>query len=298
MSLVLSLDNTPATMKIKFRIKPKEPINLKYVIKKKQLKMRSAPYCIPKGNKLKPLGEDAHFISSDEQTIGVADGVGGWAKKGIDAGNYARELMLNSSIAVNKERSSVDPKRVLAEAFSNTMHEGSSTACVLTHDDGVLRAANVGDSGFMVLREGKLLFKSPTQQHRFNFPFQLGNNKKSDRPECALEIQVPVKPGDIVVMGSDGLFDNMFDSDIEEIIQEEYHKLVEENNKIDKYQDLAFRIAETAYYKSLDKYYVSPFAIASKLAGKKHKGGKMDDISIIVGRIVHEPGWKMSPLSS
>ncbi|CAL2273774.1 unnamed protein product [Prunus armeniaca] len=41
----------------------------------------------------KPLGEDAHFIYHDAQTIGVADDIGSWAKKGVNAGEYARGLM-------------------------------------------------------------------------------------------------------------------------------------------------------------------------------------------------------------
>jgi protein phosphatase PTC7 len=41
------------------------------------------------------LGEDAHFICQERQTFGVADGVGGWAMKGIDSGIFARELMSN-----------------------------------------------------------------------------------------------------------------------------------------------------------------------------------------------------------
>ena len=47
-------------------------------------KMDLGSYYIPKENKNKPKGEDAHFINKDCQTIGVADGVGGWAKRGID----------------------------------------------------------------------------------------------------------------------------------------------------------------------------------------------------------------------
>ncbi|CAL2268265.1 unnamed protein product [Prunus armeniaca] len=41
----------------------------------------------------KPLGEDAHFICHDAQTIGVADGIGSWARKGVNAGEYVRGLM-------------------------------------------------------------------------------------------------------------------------------------------------------------------------------------------------------------
>ncbi|GMN54354.1 hypothetical protein TIFTF001_023485 [Ficus carica] len=40
----------------------------------------------------------------------------------------------------------VDPKRVLRDAFCVTESEGSSTACVVSHKDGVLDAASIGDS--------------------------------------------------------------------------------------------------------------------------------------------------------
>lgn len=58
--------------------------------------------------------------------------------------------------------------------------------CVLVLDQDRLHAANLGDSGFMVIRGNKILFKSPQQQHKFNFPFQLGYPAEaSDRPDQA-----------------------------------------------------------------------------------------------------------------
>lgn len=95
--------------------------------------MVAGSFYLPKDDDLKPRGDDAHFICVDEQTIGVADGVGGWARKGVDAGDYARELMTNSIIAThNQPKGDVDPKRVLYEAYLNTNVQGSSTACILT----------------------------------------------------------------------------------------------------------------------------------------------------------------------
>lgn len=35
--------------------------------------------------------------------------------------------------------------------------------------------ANVGDSGFLISRKGKVHFKSVAQQYKFNFPYQLGS---------------------------------------------------------------------------------------------------------------------------
>lgn len=70
--------------------------------------------------------------------VGVADGVGGCAKKGIDAGEYARELMRNRFLFLvtdekyNNIEEIVDPKLALTEAFKLTNLEGSSTACLIT----------------------------------------------------------------------------------------------------------------------------------------------------------------------
>ena len=50
---------------------------------------------------------------------------------------------------------------------------GSSTACVLVVHQERLYSANLGDSGFMIVRDGKVLTKSKEQVHYFNAPFQL-----------------------------------------------------------------------------------------------------------------------------
>lgn len=253
---------------------------MKIIIKKKGLKMVSSAHYITKNEQGKPLGEDAYFVADEEQTIGVADGVGGWAKRGIDSGEYARELMKNAITEVRreaKEGSAVDPKSVLDQAFSDNKLKGASTACIATHNDGVLRAINLGDSGVMVFRKGELVFKSSIQQRRFNCPFQLGNHKKCERPDRGEVMEVPVMEGDVVVMGTDGLLDNMYKSEIKEIVAAEKERSPE---------DMAWMIAHQAYCHSMDEYYASPFAIESALAGKEHQGGKVDDITVVVGKII------------
>ncbi|CAL9092708.1 unnamed protein product [Musa textilis] len=52
--------------------------------KRRRLKMKAGSYYIPQKTKL--IGDDAHFVCEHEQVVGVADGVGGWAELGIDAG--------------------------------------------------------------------------------------------------------------------------------------------------------------------------------------------------------------------
>ena len=108
--------------------------------KASNLMMNLGSYYIPKKGKSNPEGEDAHFISKYHQTIGLADGVSNWAKKGIDAGEYARQLMDNClTILYSKDSEIVYPQLVLEEAYSNTEVEGSSTACIITLKDEVRR---------------------------------------------------------------------------------------------------------------------------------------------------------------
>ncbi|KAK4346037.1 hypothetical protein RND71_036213 [Anisodus tanguticus] len=248
------------------------------------LKMVAASLYLPKENPNKPLGEDAHFIHELYQTIGVADGVGGWAKKGIDAGIYARELMKNSLIATNNEpKGHVNPKRVLQEAYKNTNSEGSSTACIITlnSDKNTLLAANVGDSGFFLIRKGKIMYKSPIQQQGFSYPYQLGNSK--DNPSVAQEMELIVEKDDILIVGTDGMLDNMNESEIEEIVQ----RAIDEKLKA---EELASQIGNIALYNSFDRFADTPFAREAEREwlSQIHKGGKIDDITVIVAYIQHQ----------
>lgn len=64
---------------------------------------------------------------------------------------------------------------------------GSSTACVLAVNGSTLSASNLGDSGFVLVRDGVATFQCPQQQHNFNFPFQLGSaGSMSDQPQAAM----------------------------------------------------------------------------------------------------------------
>ncbi|XP_042477817.1 probable protein phosphatase 2C 80 [Macadamia integrifolia] len=238
---------------------------------------------LPKENGSSPQGEDSYFICDCEQVFGVADGVGGWAKKGIDAGEYARELMLNSATEVKElPRGSVNPLSVLKEAYSKTKAQGSSTACIvaLREEDNSLRCANVGDSGFMVIRGDSIIYRSQTQQRSFNCPFQLGNHSKSDTPNSAIEFKVEIEEGDVIVAGTDGLFDNLFDENIIQAVKEM-------TGYIGIYPyGTAWAIAEMAKMISKDKYLVTPFSLGAEMAGYTHFGGKIDDITVVVAYVV------------
>ncbi|XP_061370944.1 probable protein phosphatase 2C 55 [Gastrolobium bilobum] len=171
--------------------------------------------------------------------------------KGIDAGEYARELIKNATVAVKQEpKDFVNLKRVLSHAFMNTKAKGYSTASIVSLKKHVLHGVNVGDSGLMLFRNNRMLFRSPIQQQKFNTPYQLGNGLKTDSPDSAMEYQ----------MKAEGRLMNV--------------------------QECAKEIAQVARCLSICKLSGSPFEDACKKVGVNHKGGKIDDITVVVAHII------------
>ncbi|KAG0227499.1 hypothetical protein BGX31_006991 [Mortierella sp. GBA43] len=119
----------------------------------------------------------------------------------------------------------VQPVDILEKSYEQSTDDaknegliGSSTACLAVLRDDELRIANLGDCGVSVIRRNEFIFRTEEQQHSFNYPYQLGTGS-SDTPSDALTFTVKIQSGDIVVMGTDGIFDNLFDEDIlEEVL--------------------------------------------------------------------------------
>jgi len=229
-------------------------------------------------------GEDAFFIEDDYGVIGVADGVGGWASRGIDPGIYSRQLMDFAAEEVRAGNS--DPAVVLQRAHMRTTAEGSSTALILAllqDGSGRIKVANLGDSGFLHLRGSRVLFQSIPQQHSFNFPFQLGAPGGSARGDSPTEADVfelkDVAKGDVLVLGTDGLFDNAFAEEIASLVSGAEMSC----GSTTEFADLAAKtIAQVTAAWAKDRRRVSPFAKEAAKEGHRWDGGKLDDITIVV----------------
>lgn len=169
--------------------------------------------------------ENSSFI-----VCALADGVSAWRKQGIDAGEYSKSLVLQVQkqlLEIGDSKLNPDkdfrpnPKnllRIAAEYLTNQKILGSCTACVCCVDGetGELKVANVGDSGVCVLRRGRVIFKSAEQEHAFGYPFQL----PSDSADSAIDYSVTLFDGDVIVIGSDGVFDNLSELELEGIIRD------------------------------------------------------------------------------
>ncbi|KAL0485536.1 pptc7 [Acrasis kona] len=277
----------------------------------------AAGYCIGKNVKAVPpintvqevtnksydCGEDAFFVDNKSGSFGVADGVGSWSKRGVDPGEIARKLMSNSQEAISAGQR--DPYAALDQAYKTIVQNkqvraGSSTACLLTIKNDKLLTANVGDSGFIVLRpptksgqEYEVIYKSPEQQLHFNCPKQLSiippelaekRNFIQTNPSEADKGQFSVLDGDIVVAGTDGLFDNLYQHEIADEVTKASNELKANNPQYEV--EVAKRLVLRAKRVTRDKSVTrTPFADSASKNGMYHMGGKVDDITCVVARI-------------
>ena len=77
----------------------------------------------------------------------------------------------------------------------------------------LLDVAYVGDCSVMLIRGGKVVYMSAEQSHSLDYPYQLGTGS-ADTPKDSIRCLIPVEKGDLVVMGSDGIFDNLYPEQI------------------------------------------------------------------------------------
>jgi protein phosphatase PTC7 len=94
-----------------------------------------------------------------------------------------------------------------------------------------------------------------------------------------------LEPGDVVVIGSDGLFDNVF---VEEMVRIVEKGLAGKPSTVAAMKSAASALLEEAHRNGLNDTFLSPFAreaIAARKAPSNYRGGKPDDISIIVAQV-------------
>ena len=114
----------------------------------------------------------------------------------------------------------MDLWEMLVSCVSETKAIGTCTFVLglLDEEDPHMRVLNLGDSGYMLLRREdsvkpyEIVFRSEERQYAFDHPYQCGTGYKL--PYHAEVYFHQVQDGDVVIMATDGLFDNLYDRDV------------------------------------------------------------------------------------
>jgi protein phosphatase PTC7 len=226
----------------------------------------------------------------------------------------------------------ISPLDAVMDAWSLTRKEqitGSSTICVaaLNNETNRLDLSNIGDCGLMVLRhmdsetagymrdrdtprhlrdnDLRIAFLSQQQLKSFNLPYQLGYSGIEDHvdnfetPTDAANHSMTVLPGDIIVLATDGLFDNLDLDDLVTHINEWESRwfgklwckypLDQPGENTTKDQEAMDELARSIVHKarelSLDKSIDSPFALLAKDNDIMWSGGMPDDTTVVIARV-------------
>lgn len=277
----------------------------------KGLRARTGFCSLPHPQNLKEGGEDSFFVSNmtngiagvgggwgwrsiyEEKVtkateirptvLGIADGVRGWSEEDSGSGIFSNALMASCCDVATYSKRSLEPIGILSEGYRSIRSvEGSSTACIVSIGNGKITSSNLGDSGFMLIRDGKIAYRTKEQVHRFSTPYQIGTHL-TDQPNDSILHETLAESGDILILGTNGLFNNMFDEDIIEHITEE----IEEGNEwtLQNLFQISSSIATEAFETSRTPRGETPFSQKAAVYGYKYSGGKVDDITVMVTHI-------------
>lgn len=280
------------------------------------LGFRYAAKAIPHPEKEATLGEDAYFAT--DGALGVFDGVSSWRKHGIDAGEYSREM---ATLTVHRLLKKHGILTALSYAHKNNRLFGSCTATVVQLRGNDLSGVSIGDSKLVIVRQGRIAYESKNFMHSTNCPFQLGRTSSGTRQHDSVVsgfmLSFTVHPTDVIILGSDGLFDNVFQHEIVEVTQRalqrnkhwhprpmtqreadaERSRLLGSTHRssrrsgtkvYERPESMIARIlARRAHDNANDTRSITPYSNwFSRLHRKLFKGGKLDDVSVVCAIVV------------
>ncbi|KAI0050115.1 hypothetical protein FA95DRAFT_1587898 [Auriscalpium vulgare] len=161
--------------------------------------------------------------------------------------------------------------------------------------DAVIKIAHLGDCMGMLVRGDEIVWRSEEMWWSFNTPLQLGPSSRTS-PSTAQVHTLPVRKDDILILASDGLSDNLWDEDVLDEVQRLRHAALKGGNTgllgSVKRRTMAGMLSEalcsrargvacrrTARESMEDEV---PFGRRAREEGRVFKGGKADDISVLV----------------
>lgn len=266
-------------------------------------------------------GEDNYIIHDSDNYIilGVIDGVGGWnnvqglSKNIIPIFTYELSQKLKKHIKeyLKKNRIELVDKYVmkdwvidvLNELYNNNIH-GSSTLliCIINKKNGKCKIYNIGDSKMMIIRDKKMesgnrggledILITESQQFNFNAPYQVGSNppennrfSKSRFNDKGEYYEIDLEQGDFLLLGTDGLWDNLDILEIIQIIEKEYNNL----NDINDIKKISNKLIEESKKRMLNMTTSKgPWVLEYEKHNNKlvDYTGKYDDITLISTLII------------
>jgi len=270
-----------------------------------------------------PGHRDADATVVSPMLLGCADGVSQIEEYGLDASLLPRELLdaceeQAMNLLVPDQAGKISglykgPIPLMREAFESTDSLGSTTVCLSVLDNStrihgklhpMMAIVSIGDCELMVLRQNRLRYEIAfnTEMQRIDgncqCPLQVcrvdGRVDPNFDERMTIEViergsavhMVSVYEGDLVIIGSDGVFDNLFKDEVMAIVNRLIPRPSQPGEKFRPIEkpvlgEVARCVVEACHTKTkadprTGKYPDTPIG----------KGGKRDDTCCVVGEVV------------
>lgn len=244
------------------------------------LHLRSGHSSRPASGKESDDSEDEFWV--DKEIIVMVDSVGGWSKDKVIPGEYAKSFVsLAKEFFPYEPKFIKNPKKLLEEVAENNKVPGSATALILTLDDldNQVHISFIGDTYYLIFKplddqpnEIEFVYKNDPMYHSFNFPFQIGTD--SDHPTISKLVSLDIDVGDLIIVTTNALLDNLELEEVIEIVKEAYRAKLPP-------QKIASALVQKAFEVSRNPNKRTPFERIAEDKGENHKGGKQDDLSVV-----------------
>eukprot|EP00923_Selenidium_pygospionis_P005000 GHVN01008321.1.p1 GENE.GHVN01008321.1~~GHVN01008321.1.p1 ORF type:complete len:508 (+),score=43.43 GHVN01008321.1:483-2006(+) len=205
-----------------------------------------------------------------------------------------------TKLASSQNEPSSSPAASSIEKRSTLSDSGKGESLYPTRS--ILGIASIGDSCCMILRrnagsgERQIIFRSEEQQHFFNCPRQIGRFgvEECDSPAHSARYNVEVCRGDLLLLGTDGLFDNLWEREVVAICDRFVSPRDVENLaarrvffpfELPLQHTAPFVVAtilsSVAYSRSRDILVKTPWGKRRSRIAALFQGGKRDDITVV-----------------
>ena len=259
---------------------------------------RRRPHGLPVDTLSIKAGDDAMLVLPS--VVAIADGVSGWDSAHALLGIWARLMLETLSRLMTEYKLSHAPhtmnardiKQVLDDSFLHTSHlmdlqrlGGSSTLVWGMLSGSTLKYVSIGDSRLFVVRNG-LIVCTNTELAEDLYPQQIGTQTLNKLPsDMAVVDEFGLQEHDLVVVCSDGVTDNLFEWEILDLLQS--HLSMETPNL----RAVCSKILAQCKLVAFDDNAYTPYnakvnKLPSKFGALASLGGKMDDMSLCIARVV------------
>ena len=148
-----------------------------------------------------------------------------------------------------------------------------------------------------------IAYRSPPQEHDFGRPFQLGHHEATDKPSDAMLSTFFLENDDVIVVGTDGLWDNVSEKEILAVIENRIKSSSASTSSSSSSSSsslgsnqaflnkkevdaCAKELTQKAFEHANDRSRTTPYSLAAtEHFDMVYNGGKKDDITVLVCKI-------------